>query len=102
MSKLIHLTDLLFSFNVKLAETKFFNLLEQLRYFHKDASVCVLTGDIVDDDHDNAYKFVFDGLKTLPFPVFVVAGNHDERKQLECHATRNIICKSWKNFIQYT
>lgn len=102
MNKLIHLTDLHFSLKDAKAVIKFNVLLKQLRNFHKDASMCIFSGDIVDDPDDTAYEFVFEGLKTLPCPVLIVAGNHDDRDQLARFSSQNVICQKWKNFIQYS
>lgn len=101
MIKLLHLTDLHFSLKDASAQTKFLALVDQLQRLHSDADLCVITGDIVDDRDRATHRIVFDALGALPFPVLLVAGNHDDREMLaECgHA--NIICKRYRHFIQY-
>lgn len=49
---------------------------------HADAALCLLTGDLADADHDDAYRELVRLVGRLPMPVCPMVGNHDDRAGL--------------------
>lgn len=49
---------------------------------HADAELCVLTGDLANDGHPQAYALLRDILGDLRMPYRLLAGNHDDRDRL--------------------
>ncbi len=49
---------------------------------HADAELCVLTGDLANDGHPQAYALLRDCLASLRVPFRLVPGNHDDRDRL--------------------
>jgi Icc protein len=46
---------------------------------HADAAFCVLSGDLVDHGHQDAYVYLRELLATLTVPWRLMLGNHDDR-----------------------
>lgn len=46
---------------------------------HGDAALCVVTGDLADRGHPEAYRQLAEQLARLPMPVLPILGNHDDR-----------------------
>lgn len=46
---------------------------------HADAELCLLTGDLADADHDEAYAELVRLTAKLPMPLCPLMGNHDDR-----------------------
>lgn len=46
---------------------------------HGDAALCVVTGDLTDAGHPNAYGRLVEQFRRLPMPVLPILGNHDDR-----------------------
>ena len=50
-----------------------------VRANHTDADLCVITGDLADRGESEAYAALRDRLHSLPMPVRLLLGNHDDR-----------------------
>jgi 3',5'-cyclic AMP phosphodiesterase CpdA len=83
--KLIHITDP----HLVAPGAKLFGLdpLERLRQciddilaHHRDAALCVITGDLADRGEPAAYAALAGQLARLPMPVHPLLGNHDSRE----------------------
>ena len=53
--------------------------LQSIASEHADAAFVVLTGDLCDAGQPNGYAALRDAVATLPMPVHLMMGNHDER-----------------------
>lgn len=53
--------------------------LENVKTHHADAALCVLTGDLAHHGERAAYVALREQLETLPMPVRLLVGNHDDR-----------------------
>ncbi|MDR1049794.1 MAG: metallophosphoesterase [Deltaproteobacteria bacterium] len=53
-----------------------------LASFSPRPDALVVTGDLAGDGEAGSYRFVRSILKTLPFPVYLVPGNHDKRAEM--------------------
>ncbi len=54
--------------------------LASIEKYHKDASMVVITGDLVDTPSKEAYTVFYDIVKDFPIPVYAIVGNHDSRE----------------------
>ena len=82
--KFIHLTDLHISpgsTRKPLAgtEERSRQAFAEINAVHGDAELCIITGDIVDDPHPEAYDCAEELISTLTMPVYSLLGNHDNR-----------------------
>ena len=48
--------------------------------FHADAEMCIITGDLTDQGHPEAFHDLREILQQLPMPYHLLIGNHDHRK----------------------
>ena len=55
---------------------------EDIIRHHSDAELCVITGDLAHAANPDAYIDLRVCLSELPMPVYMLAGNHDCRRQL--------------------
>src|SRR5919201_387820 len=58
---------------------------EAVRRLRGDPDAVLLSGDLADNAADGEYEFVREALAQLGAPVYVVAGNHDDRDRLRRH-----------------
>ena len=56
-------------------------VLEEI-YSNADIDFIVFTGDLIHDDETLAYCLLFDRLKSSPYPVYIIPGNHDDKSTL--------------------
>lgn len=56
--------------------------IEDIRSNHKDAALCVLTGDLAHKGEVSAYRVLKTCLQKLPIPFHLLVGNHDDRENL--------------------
>ena len=54
--------------------------LKSITKYHKDASMIVITGDLVDTPSKEAYEVFHDIIKDFPIPIYPIVGNHDKRE----------------------
>lgn len=54
--------------------------LDELRRHHSDADLCIVLGDLADHGPIPAYQALRDRLSSLPMPVRLLLGNHDDRE----------------------
>ena len=47
--------------------------------WHRDASFCVISGDLAEFAETNAYQALKMRLSSFPLPCFLMIGNHDNR-----------------------
>ncbi len=57
--------------------------LHRLMGLRRSPDLLLITGDLADGGSESAYRFLADALAPLPFPWFLVPGNHDDRAVLE-------------------
>src|SRR5262245_60633110 len=62
----------------------------------------IATGDLVDLGRPEEYGLLRELLAPLPMPLYVLAGNHDERKALREAFADHAYLRQWDSFIQYT
>ena len=55
-------------------------VLKSINKFHKDASMIVITGDLVDRASNEAYENFFSIIKDFSIPIYPIVGNHDKRE----------------------
>jgi len=53
--------------------------LEHVESLHRDAELCVITGDLTHWAEPGAYRYLRDLLGIFPIPTRLLLGNHDER-----------------------
>jgi Icc protein len=51
-----------------------------IKEFHTDAKMCIITGDLTDQGHRKAYHDFREILQKLPMPYHPLIGNHDPRE----------------------
>lgn len=73
--KFIHLSDLHFHRSNQ-ANTEAAKTLGFIKHEYPDHHL-IVTGDIVDDGHEEQYKRAFDALKDFIFRIYICPGNHD-------------------------
>lgn len=66
---------------------------------HGDAALCVVTGDLADTGHPDAYRQLAQQLGRLPMPVFPILGNHDSRERFREHFPQ--VPVDANGFVQY-
>lgn len=54
--------------------------LRDIETWHDDAKFCVISGDLAEFAQVEAYQFLKDRLESFGLPVFIMLGNHDNRK----------------------
>ena len=67
--------------------------------WHKDADLCVVSGDLTHDGTLAQYRLFGETIAALPMPVHVIPGNHDEREPLL--ATLPATARDENGFINY-
>jgi len=53
--------------------------LHDIIHWHKDASFCVISGDLAESADPKAYQILEMKLRSFPLPCFLLIGNHDNR-----------------------
>ncbi len=53
--------------------------LDSIRKHHSDASMVVITGDLVDRATKEAYEIFYNIIKDFPIPIYPIVGNHDKK-----------------------
>ncbi len=53
--------------------------LKDITRWHPDTSFAVISGDLSEFAEESSYRFLKSRLESLPFPCFLMIGNHDER-----------------------
>ena len=61
--------------------------LQQAREYHADA--ILLTGDLVNEERSDEYEILADAIANPPAPLFVMPGNHDERRRMRIALPRH-------------
>ena len=56
--------------------------IENIQSFKDTTDFCVITGDISNDGSKESYELADESLSRLPFPVYVINGNHDDYHNL--------------------
>ncbi len=59
------------------------NFLRHIKKLPFSIDVLCVTGDLSDDGSISSYSIVKESLDTLPFPYYVIPGNHDNKKNME-------------------
>ena len=101
--KIIWLTDLHFNLRQPVQGINTAACLDaSLRHIcehYSDADLCVLSGDLVDQEKPEDYAALRSRLDTLPMPWFPLPGNHDNRRMLR----QSLVLPedSMQGFIQY-
>lgn len=81
--RLLHLSDLHLCSN---SETVIYGVnpyenlqraIRKIQSIEKPIDLCVVTGDISNDGSKESYELADMLLSSLPFPIFVTNGNHD-------------------------
>ncbi len=89
--KIIHLTDThilgvdrgnLYGLDVSLRLKK---ALKSINNYHHDAEFIVITGDLVDTSSRESYGMLASILSDQTIPVYMIMGNHDNRKNFLTH-----------------
>ncbi len=57
--------------------------IEDINRNHGDAELCVITGDLAHTANPDAYIDLRTCLSELPMPVYLLAGNHDRRDEMQ-------------------
>ncbi len=86
--KLIHITDIhltvpgeeLFGLN---PHKRFEAAVADINAHHRDAELCVITGDLTHWGEQSAYEWLRDTLEQLQVPWRLLMGNHDERSTFQ-------------------
>lgn len=55
-------------------------VLEDIAEWHKDAAFCVISGDLADEGDPEVYGWLKERLQNFALPVFLMLGNHDDRR----------------------
>ena len=84
--KIIHITDIHLTCKGELVLDKdpyenFKSCLTHVYEHHKDAAMCVITGDLTHWSEDGAYKLLKDSLDDFPLETRLLIGNHDRREK---------------------
>ena len=56
--------------------------INDINQHHRDAELCVITGDLTHTADPDAYFDLRKCLSELPMPFYLLAGNHDRRKEM--------------------
>lgn len=88
--KFIHLSDLHIAVNPQVSAIKgglerCQKAIADIAARFDDAEFIVVTGDLVADPDEGAYKLVAEAFKALPWPVHFILGNHDDRQMAMAH-----------------
>ena len=59
--------------------------IEKIQAIKNNIDLCVVTGDISNDGSEESYELADKSLSILPFPVYVINGNHDNYHNLMEH-----------------
>jgi 3',5'-cyclic AMP phosphodiesterase CpdA len=86
--KFIHLTDLHISAGdpseaLAGANDRTRRAIAEINSLHRDAELCVITGDIVADPDPAAYRLAEDLISSLEMPTYALPGNHDDRRMAQ-------------------
>lgn len=86
MSKLkfVHITDIHLRAEGEhlkggIPSERFDACLDDIKKWHPDTSFAVISGDLSEFAEESSYQFLKSRLESLPFPCFLMIGNHDER-----------------------
>ena len=56
--------------------------IDDINRYHRDAELCIITGDLVDEGQPQAYCDLKECLSRLKMPCHLLVGNHDHRGRL--------------------
>ncbi len=60
-------------------------VLDDIKKLSPPVELIIASGDLSDDGSEQSYQRLRDVLNTLPCPIFVLAGNHDETQTMQEH-----------------
>jgi Icc protein len=73
----------------------------KIRALPQRPDATIITGDLVDHGRPEEYGLLRELLAPLPMPVYLMAGNHDERKALRTAFADHAYLRQCDPFIQY-
>jgi len=82
--KFVHITDIHLGkegehLNGAVPSERLDACLKDITQWHPDTSFAVISGDLSEFAEESSYRFLKSRLESLPFPCFLMIGNHDER-----------------------
>lgn len=75
--------------------------LDALLALPQQPDVVIATGDLTDEGRPEEYLHLREHLARLPMPVYLLAGNHDERAGLRDAFPEHAYLRQWAPFLQY-